>query len=100
MAHSMTEDTEDREYRPSRLSGQWQLHSISISNGDGRWPVCSTGVKEQGSATQQYSTKQKARMSPIGAKQQPRYKAARMRRSKSNPSLFAYSSQRGDDHHL
>ena len=36
VAHSMTEDPEDRGYRPTRLWGQWQLHSVSISNGDGR----------------------------------------------------------------
>ena len=85
VAHIMTEDPEDRGYRPTRLWGQWQLQSVSISNGDGRWPVCSPGVKGQGSATQQHSNKQKARASPTGAKQQPRYKAARMRRRKSGP---------------
>ena len=84
----MTEDPEDRGYRPTKLWGQWQLQSVSISNGDGRWPVCSPGVKGQGTATQQNRNKQKARASPMGAKQQLRYKAARMRRSKSGP-LFA-----------
>ena len=34
VAHSMTEDPEDRGYRPTRLWGQWQLQSVSISNGD------------------------------------------------------------------
>ena len=81
----MTEDPEDRGYRPTRLWGQWQLQGFSISNGNGHWPVCSPGVKGQGRATQQHSNKQKARASPMGATQQPRYKAARMRRSKSGP---------------
>ena len=45
VAHSLTEDPEDRGYRPTRLSGQWQLQSVGISNGDGRWPVCSPGVR-------------------------------------------------------
>ena len=98
VAHSMTEDPEDRGYRPTRLWGQWQLQSVSISNGDGRWPVCSPGVKGQGTATQQHSNKQKARASPMGAKQQPRYKAARMRRSKSGP-LVVRVRHLGDDHH-
>ena len=30
----MTEDAEDRGYRPTRLWGHWRLQSISISNGD------------------------------------------------------------------
>ena len=45
VAHSMTEDPEDRGYRPTRLWGEWQLQSFSISNGDGRWPVGPLGVK-------------------------------------------------------
>ena len=87
VAHSMTEDPEDRGYRPTRLWGQWQLHGVSISNGDGRWPVYSRGVRGQGTATQQHRNKQKARASLSGAKRQPRHKAARMRRSKSGPSV-------------
>ena len=67
VAHSMTEDPENRGYRPARLWGQWQLQSISISNGDGRWPVGSPGVTGQGMATQQHSNKQKARAPPMGA---------------------------------
>ena len=50
----MTEDPEDRGYRPTRLWGQWQLQCISISNGDGRWSVCSPGVR--GKAWQSSST--------------------------------------------
>ena len=69
----MTEDPKDRRYRPTRLWGQWQLPSVSISNGDGHWPVCSPGVKGQGTATQQHSNKKKARASNMGAKQQPRH---------------------------
>ena len=83
VAHSMTEDPEGRGYRPTRLWGQWHLQSVSISNGDGRWPVCSPGVWGQGTATQQQRNKQKARASPSSAKRQQRNKAARMRRSKS-----------------
>ena len=45
VAHSLTEDPEDRGHRPTRLWGQWQLQSVSISNGDERWPVCSPGVR-------------------------------------------------------
>ena len=45
VAHSMKEDPEDRGYRSTRLWGQWLLQSVSISNGDGRWPVCSPGGK-------------------------------------------------------
>ena len=41
----MTEDPEDRGYQSTRLWGQWQLQSVSISNGDGRWPVCFAGAK-------------------------------------------------------
>ena len=58
----MTEDPEDRGYRSTRLLGQWQLHSVSISNGDGLWPVCSPGIRGQGTATQQHRNKQKARV--------------------------------------
>ena len=87
VAHSMTEDPEDRGYRSTTLWGQWHLQSVSISNGDGRWPVCSPGVRGQGTATQQQRNKQKARASPSGAKRQPRNKAARMRRSKSRLSV-------------
>ena len=83
VAHSMTEDPEDWGYGSTRLWGQWQLQSVSISNGDGRWPVCSPGVRGQGTATQQHRNKQKARASLSSAKRQPRNKAARMRRSKS-----------------
>ena len=83
VAHSMTEDPEDRGYRATRLWGQWQLQSVSISNGDGRWPVCSPGVRGQGIAAQQHRNKQKARAPLSVAKQQPRNKAARMRRSES-----------------
>ena len=36
VAHSMTEDPEDRGYRSTRLWGQWRPQSFSISNGDGR----------------------------------------------------------------
>ena len=79
----MTEDPEDRGYRATRLWGQWQLQSVSISNGDGRWPVCSPGVRGQGKAAQQHRNKQKARAPLSVAKQQPRNKAARMRRSES-----------------
>ena len=83
VAHSMTEDPEDRGYRPTMLWGQWQLLSFSISNGDGRWPVGPPGVKGQGRAMQQHSNKQKARAPPTGSMQQPSHKAARMRRSKN-----------------
>ena len=54
VAHSMTEDSEDRGYRPTRLWGQRQLVSIIISNGDERWPVDSPGVR--GKAWQSSST--------------------------------------------
>ena len=87
VAHSMTEDPEDRGYRSTRLWGQWRLQSVSISNGDGRRPVCSPGVRGQGTAMQQHRNKQKAKASPSGAKRQPRHKAARMRRSKSGLSV-------------
>ena len=87
VAHSMTEDPEDRGYRATRLWGQWQLQSVSISNGDGRWPVCSPGVRGQGKAAQQHRNKQKARAPLSVAMQQPRNKAARMRRSESCPSI-------------
>ena len=87
VAHSMTEDPEDRGYRSTRLWGQWRLQSVSISNGDGRWPVCSPGVRGQGTSMQQHRNKQKAKASPSGAKRQPRHKAARMRRSKSGLSV-------------
>ena len=90
----MTEDSEYQGYRPTRLWGQWQLQSFSISDGDGRWPVAPPGVKGQGRATQQHSNKQKARAPPMGAKQQPRYKAARMRRSKEGPLLYAHVRHR------
>ena len=91
VAHSMTEDPKDRGYRPTRLWGQWQLQSVSISNGDGRWPVGPLGVKGQGRAMQRRSNKQKARAYRMGATQQPSNKAARMRRSKSWPRLGVYS---------
>ena len=87
VAHSMTEDPEDRGYRSTRLWGQWRLQSVSISNGDGRWPVCSPGVRGQGTAMQQHRNKQKAKASLSGAKRQPRHKAARMRRSKRGLSV-------------
>ena len=87
VAHSMTEDPEDRGYRSTRLWGQWQLQSVSISNGDRRWPFFSPGVWGRGTATQQHRNKQKARASLSGAKRQPRHKAARMRRSKSGLSV-------------
>ena len=54
----MEEDPEDRGYRPTRLWGQWHLQSISISNGDGRWPVGPPGVKGQGMAMQRHGNKQ------------------------------------------
>ena len=41
----MTEDPEVRGYRPTRLWGQLQLQSVSISNGDERWPVGLPGVR-------------------------------------------------------
>ena len=85
----MTEDPEDRGYRSTRLWGQWRLQSVSISNGDGRWPVCSPGVRGQGTAMRQHRNKQKARASPSGAKRQPKHKAARMRRSKSGLSVVS-----------
>ena len=59
VAHSLTEDPEDRGYQPTRLWGQWQLQSVSISNGDKRGPVGPPGVKGQGMATQQHSKKHK-----------------------------------------
>ena len=83
----MTEDPEDRGYRSTRLWGQWQLQSVSISNGDGRWPICSPGVRGQGTSMQQHRNKQKAKASSSGAERQPRHKAARMRRSKSGLSV-------------
>ena len=43
VAQSMTEDQEDQGYRPTKLWGHLQLQSISISNGDKRWPVGSPG---------------------------------------------------------
>ena len=90
VAHSMTEDPEDRGYRPTRL----QLQSISISNGDERWPVGPLGVMGQGIASQQHSHKQKARAHPMGATQQPRNKAACVRRNKSwpRPNALPYCS--------
>ena len=54
VAHIMTEDPKDRGYRPSRVWGQWQLQSVSISNGDERRPVESPGVR--GKAWQSSST--------------------------------------------
>ena len=54
MAHSMREDPEDRGYRPTGLWGQWQLQSVSISNGNERWPVGPPGVR--GKAWQSSST--------------------------------------------
>ena len=49
----MKEDPEDRGYHPTRLYGQWQLQSFSITNGDGHWPVGRRGVKGRGRAMQQ-----------------------------------------------
>ena len=46
IVHGLTEDPEDRGYRPSRFWGQWQLRSISsISNGDERWHVSPPEVR-------------------------------------------------------
>ena len=44
VSHNMTEDPEDRGYRPARLWGEWQLQSVSISNSDERWAVGPPGV--------------------------------------------------------
>ena len=85
VAHSMTEDPEDQGYRPTRLWGQRQLQSVSITNGDERWPVGSPEVWGQGIASQQHSNKQIAKALAMGAMQQPRNKAACMRQSKSWP---------------
>ena len=83
VAHIMAEDPEDRGYRRTRLWRQWQLQSIGISNGDGHWPFGPPGVKGQG----RHSNKQKARVPPMGATQQPSNKGARMRRSKRWPQF-------------
>ena len=99
VAHSMTEDPGGRGYRSTRLWGQWHLQSISITKGDRRWSVCSPGVWGQVTATPQHRNKQKARASLSGPKRQPRYKAARMRRSKSGLSAFRLPCHRGDVHH-
>ena len=71
----MTEDPQDRGYRPTKLWGQLQLQSVSISNGDERWPVDSPAVKGHGMAMQLHSNKQKARAPPMCATQQPINKA-------------------------
>ena len=88
VAHSMTEDPEDRGYRPTMLWGQWQLQSVSISNSDERLPVGTPGVMGQGIASQHHINKQKARALPMGAVQQPRNKAACMRRCKIRPHTY------------
>ena len=82
----MTEDPEDQGYRPTRLWGQWQLQSVSISNGDERWHVGPLGVMGEGIASQQHSNIQKARVLPMGVMQQPRNKSACMRPNKGWPS--------------
>ena len=89
VAHCMTEDPEGQGYRSTMLLGQWHLQSVSISNGEGRWPVRSPGLRGQGTATQQQCNKQKARASPSGAKRQPRIKAACMRRKKGRTLRFS-----------
>ena len=67
VAHSMTEDPHRRGYRPTRLSGQWQLQSIGrISNNNERWPVDSPGAKGQDRVVLQHSNKQQASASPMG----------------------------------
>ena len=50
VAHSMTEDQEDRGCQLTRLWGPWQLRGVSISNGGEGWPVGSPWVKGQGMA--------------------------------------------------
>ena len=85
VAHTLTEDPEHRGYHLTGLWGHWQMQSVSISNGDERWPVGPPGVKGQGIAMRQHSNKQKARAPPMGAMQQPRNKPACMPRSKSWP---------------
>ena len=62
----MTEDPEDRGYRPTRLWGQWQLQSINLSNGDGneRCPVGPPGVRGK---SWQIGALQQASNTPRGA---------------------------------
>ena len=100
VAHSTTEDPEDRGYQPAKLWGQWQLHSFSISNGDGRWPVGPPGVKGQGRAIRRHSTKHKARVPPTGAMQQSSNKATRMQRSKNWPLFGVHFCHPQDAHRL
>ena len=85
VAHGTTEDPEEQGYRATRLWGQWQLQSVSISNGNERWPVGSPGVVGQGITSQQRSNKQQARAHPMGAMQQPRNKHVCMRQSEIGP---------------
>ena len=92
----MTEDPEGRGYRSTRLWGQWRLQSVSISNGDGCWPVCSPGVRRQGTAMQQHRNKQKAKASPSGATGNQGTKQHACGEARADSPLFVYPRHRGD----
>ena len=96
VAHSMTEDPEDRGYRSTRLWGQWQLQSVSISNGDGRWPVCSPGVWGQGTATQQHRNKQKQGLLRPAQSGNQGTKQPACGEARADSPWFAYPRHRGD----
>ena len=56
----MTEDPEDRGYRSTRLWGQWQLHGVSVSNGDGMARLFAGGMgarQSNAAASQQVESK-------------------------------------------
>ena len=43
VAHSMTEDPEDRGYRSTRLWGQWQLHRLALATATDAGPFVRRG---------------------------------------------------------
>ena len=92
----MTEEPEDRGYRSTRLRGQWRLQSVSISNGDGRWPVCSPGVRGQGTTMQQHRNKQKARLLRPAQSGNQGTKQHACGEARADSPLFAYPRHRGD----
>ena len=95
----MTEDPEDRGYRSTRLWGQWQLQSVSISNGDGRWPVCSPGVRGKAKQRSSIATSRKqGHLCPSQSGNQGTKQHA-CGEARADPPSFAYPRHRGDIHH-
>ena len=98
VAHSMTEDPEDRGYRPTRLWGQWQLQPLALATATDAGPFVRRGYRGKAQQRSSIATSRKQGRLLRVQRSNQHTKPHACGEARAGALLFAYFRHRGDAH--